>query len=95
MTILITSNEEIVDIIKIVKSFDDFGLSINGVTKRIENEPKEQKGGFLGILLSTLENLLADERVTTRPLDLSRRKSRRRRGVIRASKKTISVGPDF
>ena len=64
MTILITSNEKIVDIIKIVKSFDDFGLSIKGVTKRVENEAKEEKGGFLGILLSTLENLLSDKRVT-------------------------------
>lgn len=29
------------------------GLSIKGVTQSIENETREQRGGFLGMLLST------------------------------------------
>ena len=42
------------DIIKIVKSFEESGLLIKGVSKTIKNEAKEQKGGFLGMLLGTL-----------------------------------------
>ena len=47
------------DIKKIVKSLEDFGLLLKGVSETIENKTKEQKGGFLGILLGTLgANLL-------------------------------------
>ena len=48
------SNEEINDIIKIVKSLKESGLLIKGVSEIINNEAKEQKGGFLGMLLRTL-----------------------------------------
>ena len=47
------------DIKKIVKSLEDFGLLLKGVSETIENKTKEQKGGFLGMLLGTLgANLL-------------------------------------
>ena len=39
---------------KIVKSLEDSGLLLNGVSETIQNETKEQKGGFLSILLGTL-----------------------------------------
>ena len=39
---------------KIVKSFEDSGLLIKGVSKTIQNEVKEQEDGFAGILLGTL-----------------------------------------
>ena len=42
------------DIIKIVKSLKDSGLLLKGVTKTVQNEVKEQKGGFLSMLLGTL-----------------------------------------
>ena len=42
------------DLIKIVKSLQDSGLLINGGTETVQNEIKEQKGGFLSILLGTL-----------------------------------------
>ena len=48
MTTLIISNEEMNDIIKIIKSLEDAGLWIMGVSETIENEVKEQKCGFLG-----------------------------------------------
>ena len=54
MTTLIISNEEMDDIIKIVKSIKESGLLKKGVSKTIKNEAKKQKGGFLSILLSTL-----------------------------------------
>ena len=42
------------DIIKIVKSLEESDLLIKGVSETSKNEAKEQKGGFLGILLGTL-----------------------------------------
>ena len=53
-TILINSNEEMNDITKIVKSLEESGLWIKGVSQTIINEAKEQKDRFLGILLYTL-----------------------------------------
>ena len=51
---LIISNDEINDIIKILKSLEDSGLLLKGVTETIQNEVKEQKVGFLSMLLGTL-----------------------------------------
>ena len=49
------------DIIRIVKSLEDSGLLFNGVSKTIQNEAKEQRGGFLSILSGTLgASLLAN-----------------------------------
>ena len=67
-TTLIISNNEIEDIIKIVKSLEDSGLLLKGVTETVQNEVKEQKGGFLSMLLGTLGssllwNILADKGV--------------------------------
>ena len=42
-TTLIILNNEIEDIIKIVKSLEDSGLLLNGVTETVQNEVKEQK----------------------------------------------------
>ena len=49
---------------KIIKSLEDSGILLKGVTKTIENETKEQKRGFLSMLLgilgaSLLGNLLS------------------------------------
>ena len=44
---LIISNDEVEDIIKIVKSLEDFALLLKGVTETVQNETKERKGGFL------------------------------------------------
>ena len=53
-TTLIISNNEMKYIIRIVKSLEDSGLLLKGVSKTIQNEAKEQKGGFLSMLLGTL-----------------------------------------
>ena len=42
------------DIMKIVQALEDSNILLKGITKTIENETKEQKGGFLGMLLGTL-----------------------------------------
>ena len=52
--ITIISNEEINGIIKVVKSLEDSGLLLKGVTQTVQNEVKEQKGGFVSMLLGTL-----------------------------------------
>ena len=47
MTTLIILNDEMGDIIKIVKSLEDSGLLIKAVSKTFQNEVKEQKEDFL------------------------------------------------
>ena len=42
------------DIVKIIKSLEDFGLLLKRVTETVQNEVKEQKRGFLSMLLGTL-----------------------------------------
>ena len=68
-TILIISNDEMKDIIKIVKSLEDSGLLFKGVSETIQNEAKEQKERFFRMLLGTLGanllgNILADPGIT-------------------------------
>ena len=53
-TMLIISNEKIKGIVTVVRSFEYHSLLIKGVTGTIENETKEQLGGFLGMLLGIL-----------------------------------------
>ena len=69
---LIILNKKLNDIFKIVQALEDSNILLKGVTKTIKNETKEQKGGFLSMLLDTLgasvlENILA------------------RKGIVRAS----------
>ena len=78
-TTLIISNDEMKNILKIVKSLENSGLLLQGVSERNKNEAKEQKGGFLSMILDTfgaslLGNMLAGK------------------GVIRAGEGTARVG---
>ena len=61
------------DNIKIVKSLEESGLLLKEVTETVQNEVKEQKGGFLSILLVTLGANLLRNLLT-------------RRGICRAGK---------
>ena len=63
-TTLIISNKEMNDMMKIVQALEDSNILLKGVTKTIKSETKEQKGGFLSMLLgnlgaSLLGNILA------------------------------------
>ena len=49
-TTLIISNQEMNDIVKIVKSLEESGLFIKSLSETIKNEAKLQKAGFLGML---------------------------------------------
>ena len=53
-TTLIISNEEMNDVIKLIQSLEDSNTLLKGVTSTIKNEAKEQKRGFLSMLLGTL-----------------------------------------
>ena len=53
---------------KIFQALEDSNILLKGVTKTIKNETKEEKGGFLSMLLGTLGaillgNLLAGKRI--------------------------------
>ena len=82
-TTSIISNDEMDDILKIVKSLEDSGVLLKGVSETIQHEVKEQRGGFRSMLLGTLgASLLGD--VLSKGLS--------GRGVIRASEGTIRAG---
>ena len=84
-TTLIISNDEMGDILKKVISLEDSGVLLKGVSETIELEAKEQRGGFLSMLLSTLgASLLGD--VLSKGLSGS--------GVIRAGEGTIRAGEE-
>ena len=53
-TTLVISNGDMHDLLKTVKSSDDSGILLNEITETVKNEVKEQKGGFLSMLLGTL-----------------------------------------
>ena len=54
------------DVMKIVKSLKEYSLLIKGISEKIKNEAKEQKGGFLGMLLGTLGPSLLGNLLTGR-----------------------------
>ena len=51
---LIFSNDEMKEIIEIVKYLEDSGLLLKGISETIQNDVTEQKGGFRSILLDKL-----------------------------------------
>ena len=51
---LIIEQEDMKDIMKIIKALKNSGILLKGVSKTIKNETKEPRGGFLSMLLRTL-----------------------------------------
>ena len=78
--ITIISNDEINDFIKIVKSLEDSGLLLTRVTETVQNEVKEQKVGFLSMLLGTLGANLLGNRLTGRGIC----RAGKGKGILRA-----------
>ena len=71
------------DIMKIVQVLEDSKILLKGVTKTIKNETKEQKGGFLSMLLGTLGasllgNLLSGKRIKAGSKERQNRKRNRK-----------------
>ena len=82
-SILIISNDEMNDILKIVKSLEDSDVLLKGVSETIQHEAKEQRGGFLSMLLGTLGAYLLGDILS---------KGLSGKGVIRAGEGTIRAG---
>ena len=85
------------DIIKIVKSLEDSGLLLKGVTETVQNEVKQQKGGFLSILLGTLGAGLLGNILTGRGAISKRQGQRtnragRGRGIKKAEEGIVRAG---
>ena len=91
MTTLMISADKIHDIIKIVKSLKDPGLLIEGVTKTVQNEVKEQKGGFLRMLLGTLGASLLGNLLTGKGIY----RAGKGKGVVRAGYGNNNSKMDF
>ena len=51
---LIIEQDDMNDIMKVIEALENSGILLKGVTKTVENETKEQRGGFLSMLLGTL-----------------------------------------
>ena len=83
VTTLIISNDEMNDLLKIVKSLENSGLLLKGVNETIQHEAKEQRGGFLSMSLGTLGASL--------PCNILS-KGLSGKGVIRAGEGTIRSG---
>ena len=77
-TTLVISNDDIQDLLKIVKSLEDSGILLDGITETVKKEVKELKVGFLSMLLGTWCSLLGNMLVG--------------RGIIRAGGRTIRAG---
>ena len=68
------------DIMKIIEALENSGILLKGVTKTIENETKEQRGGILGMLLGTLGATLLGNLLTGV------------KGIMRAGDGTVRAG---
>ena len=85
-TTLIISNRDIEDVIKIVKSLEDSRLLLKGVTESVQNEVKEQNGGFLSMLLGTLDASLLVNHLTGKGIN------KKCKGIHRAGEGIVRAG---
>ena len=76
------------DIIRIIKSLEDSGLLLKGVSETIQNEAKEQKGGFLSMLLGTLGASLLGNLLTGKGIY----RAGKGKGINRAGEGIVSAG---
>ena len=72
------------DIMKIVQTLEDSNILLKGVTKTIKNETKEQKGGFLSILLGTLGASFLGNLLAGKGIVRAGSVNKKRKGIVRA-----------
>ena len=81
------------DLIKILKSLEDSGLLLKGVTESIQNEVKEQKGRFLSMLLGTLGASLLGNLLTGKGTFYERKGvNKKGKGIHRAGEGIVRAG---
>ena len=83
------------DIMKIFKSFEVSGVLIKRVSETIKNGPKEQKFGFLGMLLGTLTESVLGNMLAGKTKISGRQVARTREGVIKAGEGTTREDQGF
>ena len=83
-TTLIIFNKEMNDIMKITQALEDSNILLKRVTKTIKNETKEQKGGFLSILLGTLGASLLGNLLSGNGIVRAGSGNKEGKGIIRA-----------
>ena len=92
-TTLIISNKDMEDLIKIVTSLEDSGLLLKGVTESVQNEVKEQKGGFLSMLLGTLGASLLGNLLTGKGAFHARKRvNKKGKGIHRVGEGIVRAG---
>ena len=74
------------DLIKMVKSLEDSGLLLKGMTESVQNGIKEQKGGFLSMLLGTLAACLLGNLLTGKGVN------KKGKGIHRAGEVIVRAG---
>ena len=85
---LIIEQEDMRDIMKIIKALENSDILLKGVSKTIKNETKEQRGGFLSMLLATLgASLLGNLLTGGKGSVASRAKGK---GIVRAGKGSVA-----
>ena len=78
---LIIEEEDMKDIMKIIEVLENSGILLKGVSKTIENETKEKRGGFLIMLLGTLRASLLGNLLTEK-------------GIMRAGDGIVRAGSE-
>ena len=78
------SNEEMNGIMKIIRTLKNSNILCKGVTKTIKTETKEQKGGFLSMLLGTLRASLLGNLLTGKGIVRAGTGNKKRKGIARA-----------
>ena len=98
-TTLIISKEPMNDIMKIIKSLEDAGLLIKGVSKTIENETKERKDRLLNMLLGVLDTSLLGNLLTGKGVKQSKIPGRKTnipwQGVMWGGEETTGTDHNF
>ena len=90
---LFISNEDMNDIIKIIESWKDLGVLIDGVNETVKDKIKKQKSGFVGALLATLAVSLVQPVISSVVRSISgRRVKRAGRGYM---KRPFSSPPSY
>ena len=81
-TTLIISDDDMQDLLKILKPLEDIGILLDGITETVKNEVKVQKGGVLSMLLGTLASSFSTDILL----------NKKARGVIKAGEGTVRAG---
>ena len=84
-TTLIISNEEMNNIMKIVQASEDTNILLKGVNKTIKNKIREQKGGFLSMLLGSLGASLLGNLLSAKGIVRAGSGKKKGNRVVRAS----------